>query len=250
MPCALPLFLPHRANWRYSLSANVVCLMLMPAPSHTEHVMPFARHALALFGSGMLPLRQLAAGTLSLLLTRVVDFKETNPQLVAEVSAWLLSSGSSLTDHLAADHTKLEAIEASQDKRGGGLAAMQARYLNMTHDELILKVVAVSTDRTKRWPEGGHADLQPQAVRTGLFEVQHARLVALLATVAPQETLQALQPSLEQAARNASSQQVVAYTSEKVVQAAAAEATAGLLAAGAPWVSGAGTGSGGGAFAV
>lgn len=45
-------------------------------------------------------------------------------------------------------------------------------------------------------------------VRSGLFVVPHARLVALLARVAPLETQQAMQPALEQAARTASSQQV------------------------------------------
>ena len=57
------------------------------------------------------------------------------------MSAWLQGPGrSKLAEHLATDHTTLEASEASQDKRGGGLAAAHARMLNMTHDELILKV--------------------------------------------------------------------------------------------------------------
>lgn len=60
---------------------------------------------------------------------------------VAEVSTWLSGpGGSKLADHLVSDHTTLEASEASQDKRGGGMAAAQARLMNMTHDELILKV--------------------------------------------------------------------------------------------------------------
>jgi hypothetical protein len=38
------------------------------------------------------------------------------------------------------DHSTLEQAEASSDKRGAGLMALAARMLNMTHEELILKV--------------------------------------------------------------------------------------------------------------
>ncbi len=58
----------------------------------------------------------------------------------AAVRGWLPAHGASLADLLATDHTTLEATDASQDKRGGGMAALQARLLNMTHDELLLKV--------------------------------------------------------------------------------------------------------------
>ncbi len=59
----------------------------------------------------------------------------------------------------------------------------------------------------------------------------HARLVHLLASVAPAATLRALRPSLE-AAASAAREQRVATTSDKADQATAAECTAGLLAAG------------------
>lgn len=60
---------------------------------------------------------------------------------VTEVSAWLEGQGGAkLADYLAADHTTLEANEASQDKKGGGMMAAAARMMNMTHDEIILKV--------------------------------------------------------------------------------------------------------------
>jgi len=45
-------------------------------------------------------------------------------------------------------------------------------------------------------------------VRNDLFLVHNARLVHLLAVVAPHDTQQLLQPSLEHAAATASSQQV------------------------------------------
>lgn len=40
--------------------------------------------------------------------------------------------------HLASDHAALDESEAASDKRGA--SSLMARYLNMTHEELMLKV--------------------------------------------------------------------------------------------------------------
>jgi len=239
-----------RSSWRYSLTANVLALLLMPSPAAGAPALPFVRHILALLRTTMLPLRQLGAGGLVLVLTRMVEFGESNAAIEAEVKAWLAQAGSgdALAAYLAADHATLDAQEAARDKRGATLLEMQARLMGMGHDELLLKVVAASLDRLQRWPEGGTPDWQPEAVRGGLFVVPHARLVALLSALAPGEAVAALREPLERLANVAATQQA-AHTGDKADQGAACEAMAGLLAAGAPFLASAPAG-GDGAWAA
>eukprot|EP00878_Enallax_costatus_P008919 GHUV01009325.1.p1 GENE.GHUV01009325.1~~GHUV01009325.1.p1 ORF type:complete len:859 (+),score=405.44 GHUV01009325.1:948-3524(+) len=87
-------------------------------------------------------------------------------------------------------------------------------------------------NRYDRWPEEGG---RPAATTDGLFEISHARLVRLLATLCPQQLCQALQQPLTQRL-----QQYTAPSgpSEKAEVAAVAETLAGLLAAAAPVAAG------------
>ncbi|KAL6746697.1 hypothetical protein V8C86DRAFT_1463456 [Haematococcus lacustris] len=147
-----------RSSWRYSLSANVLVLMVQPPPSAGPACLPFARHLLeVLASSNMQQLRQLAAAGLGLQLSRLLDAGEANPELVSLLSSWLLvpSHGAALARHLAADHGSLEAADAASDKRGAGLMALHSRLLNMTHEELFIKVVQASLERQGNWPEAG-----------------------------------------------------------------------------------------------
>jgi hypothetical protein len=50
-----------------------------------------------------------------------------------------LTTSQTLATLMASDHAKLEAQEGGRDARGG-LAAVQARLMNMTSEEMLLKV--------------------------------------------------------------------------------------------------------------
>ncbi|KAG2489806.1 hypothetical protein HYH03_011755 [Edaphochlamys debaryana] len=156
--------------------------------------------------------------------------------------------GGRLMSALVLGHTELDAAESMKDKRGAGMLAMQQRLLNMTFEEMAGALAAVALERLAGWPNDGMA--APPALAEGAFVVKHARFVQLMAAAAPAEVLAALRPSLE-ALTAPERLATAANSTEKSELAAAAEALAGLLAAGAPWApavtaAAAGGGEGGG----
>jgi hypothetical protein len=87
--------------------------------------------------------------------------------------------------------------------------------------------------RGAKWPRDGP---RPSAVRDGVFEPGHARLIQLLASLAPGPTLRALRGPL---ARRLAAHPQPSGPSDKAEHATVAEAAAGLLAAAAPYLPGA-----------
>lgn len=82
--------------------------------------------------------------------------------------------------------------------------------------------------RYDRWPEEGG---RPAATTDGLFEISHARLVRLLATLCPTQLCEALEQPLTQRLQQ---HPAPSGPAEKAEVAAVAETLAGLLAAAAP----------------
>jgi hypothetical protein len=81
-----------RSSWRYTLIANVLLLMLMPAPSTGSPALPFLRHLLSLLAaSNMLQLRTLAAGGVMLVVMQMVESGNKNEDVVSHL---LSQSGS------------------------------------------------------------------------------------------------------------------------------------------------------------
>jgi hypothetical protein len=101
-----------------------------------------------------------------------------------------------------------------------------------------------ATRRGSKWPRDGP---RPSAVRDGLFEPAHARLVQLLASLCPAAALAALREPLT--ARLAAHAQP-SGPSDKAEHATVAEAAAGLLAAGVPFLSAGSSGGSGDAMDV
>ncbi len=67
------------------------------------------------------------------------------------MSAWLAQpgTGAALYSLMSADHATLESAEAGQDARGGALAALQAKLLNMNHEDFLLKVCTLTHIHTR-----------------------------------------------------------------------------------------------------
>ncbi|KAF8058035.1 proteasome activator subunit 4 [Scenedesmus sp. PABB004] len=235
-----------RVTWRYAVLSNMVLQFAAP-PAGSPAALPLLRHCLALLRSDMLLLRQVGCAGLWLQLAQLAHHGAANPALLDELRRALAApgTGEALVRLLVLDHAKLDAQEAAKAARGGGggggaPGGLLSGLLGMTAEEVMGAMVAAAVERFDRWPsEGG----RPAATLDGLFEISHARLVRLLATLCPAEALSALREPL--AARLAA-HPAPNGPGEKAEAAAVAEALAGLLASAAPAAAGGGADGGGG----
>jgi hypothetical protein len=144
-----------------------------------------------------------------------------------------------LLGRLAAAHPALaaggDAAGAGVGGGGGGGRSLEAMLARP--DDLVLKTVAATLLRGAGWPAAEPPE-QPPAVRAAHFLPAHARLAQALAAAAPAAALRALRGPLEAAA-------AAPQDADRPAAAAAAEALAGLVASGAPFAPGSGSGSGG-----
>ena len=257
-----------RAALRYCVAANVVVLLASPlappAPAHRADAaavdaadatadaaagadsaaalsLAAARHFGSLLTCDMLLLRNVGALGLSLQIIAALERGgATRAALAAYAEARLAEPGfgEALVGALALGHARLDQVEAAKGQRGGaaGGGSSVAALMSMGFEELLWFTVSSLLDRGIRWRAGA------PAVREGLFEPAAARLVHLLAALAPAATLRALEAPLR--ARLAAHMQPAGPT-DKAEHAAVAEAAAGLLAAAAPFAAAGGGGDGG-----
>ncbi|KIY93300.1 hypothetical protein MNEG_14662 [Monoraphidium neglectum] len=152
--------------------------------------------------------------------------------------------GEALVKLLVLGHSRLDQVEAAKGQRGGGGGGggLMSALMNMGFEEvtpgagLLWFTVSSLLEKGIKWPRDG---TRPSAVRDGLFEPSHARLVQLLAALCPAATLAALRGPLT---RRLAAHTQPAGPAEKAEHATVAEAAAGLLASGAPFLLPAATG--------
>jgi hypothetical protein len=137
-----------------------------------------------------------------------------------------------LLGRLAAAHPALAAGGDAAGAGGGGGRSLQAMLARP--DDLALKTIAATLLRGAVWPAAQPPE-QPPAVLAGHFLPAHARLAQALAAAAPAAALRALRAPLEAAA-------AAPQDADRPAAAAAAEALAGLVASGAPFAPGSGSG--------
>eukprot|EP00798_Chlamydomonas_sp_ICE-L_P021952 gene21952-29000_t len=157
-----------RGGGRYILIANVLVLLTMPQQVLQPVALPFTEHLLEMMESELLPLRQLASTGLTFQLSCIAEYGQANSAIVSTVAGWLASKdcGERLMSHIVLAHTRLDVTDGNRDKKGGD---GMSRLMSMNFED----------------------EMKPAAINSGLFVVQHAKLVQLLCRLAPQQTLAA-----------------------------------------------------------
>eukprot|EP00955_Chlamydomonas_euryale_P104034 365535-Chlamydomonas_euryale.AAC.70 len=196
-------------TWRYVMLANVLAVLLMPAPGHAAGDVVLA-HLLELLGScEAQELRALALLGVYVQCGLVVEHGVVPYDgMVARLRAWLgdAAHAAALARHLSSAHSRLEqrdAARAGAGGGGGGGGRLPMQLLRGGFEEMLTYKPQLAAVMMAVWPlEDGVA-----AVEEGLFVTTHARAIQMLGRLAPTQLAAGLRPVLEEMA-----------TPERVVQ--------------------------------
>ena len=228
------------ATFRFLFLANALLVLTSPFSFSVGEAkgstVPIMKHLLSLLSSNSLELRRLAMSGVGFMLSGVTQLQgeskitwlphSTSPFEGGReaVAGFFADEGNValLWSHLCHDHQVLEQLEESKTKRGG-----RESWNTHSMEEKIFRYLDYGLSASfGSWPtESSHA-----AINDGLFVTSHAKLVSLLAQVAP-DLSSSLVALLEQ---NTSPEtlQSVTTPSQKCEQAVVSEVFGGLVASG------------------